>query len=592
MALIRQEPREKGKIFFGWRQVIFSSIIVAMEERWQIKGEVKSKEKQKRREEIINLLLSNRGIPLQEKEIFFNPPSPKSLTPREVGLSPATLAQARRKILAARKKKQKILIFGDYDVDGICGTAILWEALWQKGFDVLPYLPKRSEGYGISAKTVARLKKENPDLGLVITVDNGIVAKEEIEGILRDGLEVIVSDHHLKQEKKTPKATLVWSPKICGAAVAYFLAAALTGDPDGLDLVGLATAADLMPQTMINRIFLKAGIRSLRQTRRPGLLALFDEAQIQKDGLDSYHLGYIICPRLNATGRLDDAMDSLRLLCTRDVKRAAGLAKKLGKENQARQSLTQKALWQAEEEILKNPEEQRLIFIYSPDFHPGIIGLVAGKIADKFCRPTVVATAIDGIIKASCRSPEGFNILSALKKIEDCFIDLGGHPRAAGLSFPKENLVKVKKALYRVGREVDTRLLVPKLNIDAQVRFSDLSFSLWEILEKFAPFGLGNSEPLFSTADVIIGGIRKMGQNGAHLRLILDDLATRQEEKKVALWLAQESEAVFDGVGFNMGNLDLKVGDRVAIAYHLSLNEWQGRRNLELRLVSIRKKNG
>ena len=493
--------------------------------------------------------------------------------------------------MASKEKKQKILIFGDYDVDGICGTAVLWEALWQKGFDVLPYLPKRSEGYGISAKTIARLKKENPGLGLVITVDNGIVAREEIEGILKQGVDVVVSDHHLKQEEKTPKATLVWSPKICGAAVAYFLAAEFSDDPDGLDLVGLATAADLMPQTMVNRIFLKAGLRSLRQTSRPGLLALFNEAGIQKDLLDSYHLGYIICPRLNATGRLDDAMDSLRLLCTRDTQRAVGLAKRLGQENQARQSLTQKALAQAEAEILKNPEEQKLLFVYSPDFHPGVIGLVAGKLADKFCRPAVVATAVDGIIKASCRSPEGFNILSALKKIENYFFDLGGHPRAAGLSFSKKNLSKVQKALGQIGREINPRLLVPKLNIDAQVRFSDLNFTLWELLEKFSPFGLGNPQPLFSTPDVIIGGVRRLGQNGAHLRLILDDLSTRREEKAVALWPAQESEAVFDGVGFNMGNLDLKAGDQVAIAYHLSLNEWQGRRNLELKLVSLKKKN-
>ena len=565
--------------------------MILMEEKWQIKGEIKSKEKKERREEIINLLLLNRGISPAEKEIFFNPPSPKSLTAEEVGLSPASLSQARRKILAAKEKKQKILIFGDYDVDGICGTAVLWEALWQKGFDVLPYLPKRSEGYGVSAKTIARLKKENPGLGLVITVDNGIVAREEIEGILKQGVEVVVSDHHLKQEKKTPKATLVWSPKICGAAVAYFLAAEFSDDPDGLDLVGLATAADLMPQTMVNRIFLKAGLRFLRQTSRPGLLALFNEAGIQKDLLDSYHLGYIICPRLNATGRLDDAMDSLRLLCTRDTQRAVGLAKRLGQENQARQSLTQKALAQAEAEILKNPEEQKLLFVYSPDFHPGIIGLVAGKLADKFCRPAVVATAVDGIIKASCRSPEGFNILSALKKIENYFFDLGGHPRAAGLSFSKKNLSKVQKALTQIGREINPRLLVPKLNIDAQVRFSDLNFTLWELLEKFSPFGLGNPQPLFSTPDVIIGGVRRLGQNGAHLRLILDDLSTRREEKAVALWPAQESEAVFDGVGFNMGNLDLKAGDQVAIAYHLSLNEWQGRRNLELKLVSLKKKN-
>jgi len=478
--------------------------------KWQVLHRISAKSLPQRRQEIIKAILKNRKI--KEEKEFFDPPSPLKVDAADIGINLKELAKAKKRLLLAKKRGEQILIWGDYDADGICGTAILWEALWENGFDVLPHIPKRDEGYGLNKKIFSKIKKKHPNIGLVITVDNGIVAHTEVEEIKKLGVDVIITDHHIK-EKKVPQAlAIVWSKKVCGAAVGWFLAREFTKSRSrGLELAALATVADFMPLLSINRSLVKYGLRRLRQTKRIGLLALYQEAGLIKESLDTYHLGFIISPRLNAMGRLAEAIDSLRLLCTKDRSRARQLAQKIGKANRERQAVMNKAFLKAVERILQEGrKEDKLLFVYSPSFHSGVIGLVAGKLMERFYRPAIVACEEGAFTKASCRSIKGFNIITAVRQLDKYLVAAGGHPQAAGFTIKTKDLPKVKKELRIIAeREINEKILTPKIKIDCQLSFADLSFSLFKELERFQPFGFGNPRPIFKTSDVIIKEISR-----------------------------------------------------------------------------------
>ena len=554
---------------------------------WQVLHKIKGKGLPQRRQEIIEAILKNRKI--KEKEEFFNPFSPLKIDAADVGISTREISKAKKRLLLAKKRGEQVLIWGDYDADGICGATILWEALWENGFDVLPHIPKRSEGYGLNEKVFSRIKKKNPNIGLIVTVDNGIVAHAEIEAITKLGVDVIITDHHIK-EKKVPRAVaIVWSKKVCGAAVGWFLAREFTKlKSSGLELVALATVADFMPLLSTNRSLVKYGLRRLRQTKRIGLLALYQEAGLVKESLETYHIGFIISPRLNAMGRLAEAIDSVRLLCTKDRIRARQLAQKIGKANRRRQTVMSQTLLKAVKKIRQDGQEKdKLLFVHSPSFHPGVIGLVAGKLMDKFYRPAIVACEEGAFTKASCRSVKGFNIIAAVRQLDKYLVTVGGHPQAAGFTIKTKDLPKIEKELQVIAeKEINEKILTPKLKIDCQLNFADLNFSLFNKLERFEPFGFGNPRPVFKTSNVIVKEIRRVGKSNNHLKLILDDPATKKIEKMGA---EEEIRSILDGIGFGMGSLDLKAGDKIDIVYSLVLNEWNGRRNLELKLKEIRK---
>jgi len=554
---------------------------------WQVLHKVKGKGLPQRRQEIIEAILKNRKI--KEKEEFFNPSSPLKINAADIGIDLKELAKAKKRLLLAKKRSEQVLIWGDYDADGICGAAILWEALWENGFDALPHIPKRSEGYGLNKKVFSKIKEKHPHIGLIVTVDNGIVAHAEVKEIAKLGVDVIITDHHIK-EKKVPQAVaIVWSKKVCGAAVGWFLAREFAkSKSSGLELVALATVADFMPLLLVNRSLVKYGLRRLRQTKRIGLLALYQEAGLVKESLEAYHIGFIISPRLNAMGRLAEAMDSLRLLCTKDQSKARQLAQKIGKANRRRQTVMNQAFLKAVKRVHQDGREKdKLLFVHSPSFHAGVIGLVAGKLMEKFYRPAIVAREEDVLTKASCRSVKGFNIIVAIRQLDKYLIAAGGHPQAAGFTIKTKDLPKVEKKLRAIAeKEINEKILTPKLKIDCQLNFGDLSFSLFKELERFEPFGFGNPRPIFKTSNVIIKEIRRVGRGNNHLKLILDDTATKKIEKIPA---EEENRSILDGIGFGMGSLDLKVGDKIDIAYNLVVNEWNGRRNLELKIKEIRK---
>jgi single-stranded-DNA-specific exonuclease len=553
--------------------------------KWQVKFVPQSKNKQKRQQEVIDFLLLDRGI--KDKNTFFNPPRPSTLTPGEVGIKSEDITRAHQQILVAQKDKKKILVWGDYDADGITGTALLWESLWKAGFKALPFIPDRIDGYGLNVESFKKIYQADPQIGLIITVDNGIVANQEIEAINHLGVDVLITDHHA-QGKKLPQAKAVlWSDQVCGATVAWFLAREIAQKNDyALDLLALATVADMIPLVGPNRGLVKYGLTAISQTDRVGLKALMTKAGINQTDLSVYHLGFLLSPRLNAMGRLYNAMDSLRLLCTTDSGRAEKLAQKLESANQERQSLTFQTL-ETIDELLDEAavKQNKLIFVTHPSFQAGIIGLAAGRLTERFYRPSVVLSEEDGFFRASCRSIKGFNIIQALKTI-DGLIDVGGHPLAAGFVIKKEDLDRVKNSLLSLANKtIADSLLAPQLDIDTQLNFSDLDRNFYQKIADFHPFGLGNPEPLFYTDRVLVRDCRRVGRQENHLKLVLDDLETKKIEETAAFWNEGEGLAA---IGFGLGDKEPKIGEEVEIVYNLMINHYRGQDTLELKIKDLR----
>src|SRR3990167_9726110 len=367
-------------------------------------------------DEIVKILLKNRRL-TNKKEIdrFLNPRL-SGVTAKSVGINKNQLEKTIKRINKAIKKKEEVIVFGDYDVDGISGAAILWETLTEAVAKALPYIPHRlDEGYGLSKIGIDNLLLKNPKIKLIITVDNGIVASEAVEYANKKGIDIIITDHHVPS-KNLPNAHAIFhTTKLCGAGVAWLLSQEILNSKfeilnksqitnhesqtnQHLELVALATVADLVPLTEANRTLVKFGIEDLRKTKRLGLLALIKEAGIDKDLIDIFEIGHVIAPRLNAMGRLEYAMDSLRLLCTKDLKRAEALTEKLGSTNKRRQELTISAFEHARLKITNLPDGKaglksqipKLLFIAHESYQQGVIGLVAGRLVEEFYRPSIV----------------------------------------------------------------------------------------------------------------------------------------------------------------------------------------------------------
>ena len=567
-------------------------------------------------EEIIKILLHNRGLKTKKEiDTFLNPLPPFNLTLKELGIAKRELAKAVKRIRKAIEDKEEMIVWGDYDADGVCGTAILWETIYALGGRVMPYIPDRvTEGYGLNKVAVKKLVTRNPQLTTLITVDHGITAHKKIDYAQKLGLDIIVTDHH-QLGKTLPKAqAVVHSPKISGAAVAWVLARELAkqsedispntsevcertparwvfGNGNNLDLVSIGTIADLMPLIGPNRSFVKFGLKELNQTKRVGLLALLKEAGLRIGEIDPYQVGWMIAPRLNASGRLKDAMDSLRLLCTKDRQRAGDLALKLSKINKERQELLEKTFLQAEARVLKQELSlKNLLFLSDESYHEGIIGLVAGRLVQKFYRPAVVVSEGKTYSKASARSINGFDIIKAIRECEPDLVDCGGHPLAAGFTIETKKLKAVKKKILEIAKKaLDKKSLTKSLKIDCEVRLADLNFELYQAISQLAPFGMGNPEPLFASRGLRVLNAKLVGKNQGHLKLLLDDPKTSKIERAGA-----EAELVsqlpFDGIGFGLGEIYHKLTkDRlIDIAYSLSLNEWNGKKRLELKIRDIK----
>ncbi len=385
---------------------------------------------------IIDEILKNRGFSQEdERERFLNPVHPTDLTPEEVGIDPKQLDKLQDIIRSAIKENKKIIVYGDYDCDGVCATAIVWEILHNLGGDTMPYIPHRQEeGFGLSKYSLDNIRKEYPDSSLLITVDTGITNHEEVRYARDLGFSVIITDHHHAPEELPDADSIIHSTELSGAGIAWMIAHRL--DPalarDSLDLAALATVADMVPLVGPNRSLVYHGITSLEQSKRPGMDSLMLLAGIDRSSLNTYQVSHIIAPRINAAGRIEHALDALRLLCTTKRDRARNLAKKLEDINRQRQQLTENAVEKAKS--LVSPESSSLLFVADESFHEGVIGLVASRLVNEFSRPAVVVSKGEKISKASARSMPGFSITQAIKDVETFLIDGGGHEMAGGFT--------------------------------------------------------------------------------------------------------------------------------------------------------------
>jgi len=506
-------------------------------------------------ENIITKILELRGITNPQE--FFHPTHPRDIR------SPFESGPAIELIKKHIGLGNKIAIYGDYDVDGICGTAILWEAVYDRCKNVFPHIPHReSEGYGLSIKGIDHCLSQGAKL--IITIDNGIVAHEQVQYIKEHDCDVIVIDHHEPEEKLPPADVILYSTTTCAAGLAWFFARDYQkminnqSSIINLELVALATVCDMMPLVNINRSFVKHGLEDLKNTARLGLLALFQESAIKKIG--TYEIGYVIGPRINAMGRLEHAIDSLRLLCTKNTKQAGELAKLLGETNKVRQDETKEAVDHAMGMLDENNLPD-LIVVSDSGYHPGVIGLIAGRLTEKYHRPSIAISVGETESKASCRSVTGFHITDHLRQYADLLIAVGGHAMASGFTVTNSQLPKLLKMLSET--KIDPKILKKTQRVDLEIPLSAVNYELLAKLKELEPYGLGNPSPIFSTSGVEISDIRPVGKEGKHLKFKAGNLD--------AIW--------FNGKPLFNGKYDL--------VYQVEENNFNGNSSLQLNVRSV-----
>ena len=515
---------------------------------------------------IIDILLKNRGI--KNKKEFFEPVDPQKIKLKELGINDKSVKKAIDRLKEAKKKGEHAMIYGDYDADGICATAIMWEALHGYGLNVLPHIPDRfEEGYGLNADSILKLKTQDPKLKLIVTVDNGIVANKAVEEANRLGINVIIVDHHAKGDKKPATGYMFHSTAVCGSALAWFFAREL-GTGDGLELAAIGTIADQMPLMGTNRSLVKFGLEKLNKTKRLGLKALINDSRVEKVG--TYEVNYVIAPRINAMGRLAHGLDSLRLLCTKRADKARELSRLLDRTNFERQGIVEKVVVRARREVT----DQKIIVLAHESYHEGVIGLAAGKLVEEYYRPAIVFSKKDKVSKASARSVSGFNIIENIRKLSDLYLEGGGHPMAAGFSIETKNIELFAKKINEISESLLTdEILERKLKIDMEINFSDITWGLFESLLAFEPIGSGNPAPAFVTKRVEILDSRPVGRESKHLKLKL-----------------KQDEHVFDAIYFGGGEIysTLTPDSKADAVYTLADNTWNGRRSLQLRVRDLK----
>lgn len=542
-----------------------------MEKKWKVLAKYSGGE-------VIDLLLKNRGIKTDaQKKEFFSPTHPLKISTEQVGLSKIELEKAIERIKKAISQKEKIIVYGDYDADGITASAILWEALYQEGADVMPYIPDRfEEGYGISESQIVSLKSKYEDLELIITVDTGIVAFGAALKAKELGVDLIITDHHEPDQKKPDSFALAHSTKVSGSAVAWFLAREIISKNHAQDLLGFAalgTIADQLPLKQVNRAIVKHGLDSLKQTKRPGILELCRLASVEPTQIDTYVVNFILAPRLNAMGRLGHAIDSLRLLCTKNQAQAESQAQLLEKTNLKRREIVEQALSHAYQ-TAKSKDQQSIIVVGHEQYHEGVIGLIASKLSETYNLPAIVFSKGKNISKASGRSISGFNLIKFIREFDEYLISGGGHEMAAGFSIKTNNLEAFEYDIQKLAAaRITPQMKQKKLNIDLEIGFSDLSFEIAELLEKFEPTGLGNFKPIFVTCNVNLISFKKVGREGKHLKLEFEQEG--REYKAIAF-------------GFGAAAESLSQGQKYDVAYNFEINRWKGYEDLQLKIRDLR----
>lgn len=540
---------------------------------------------------LANLLIQRDVNNFFEAKAYFRPNLDELLDP----LLMDGMEKAAFRIIEAITENEKITIYGDYDVDGTCSATIMYLFLKELGANVDIYIPNRiNDGYGLSLEGIDTIKESGSDL--IVTVDCGITAVEEVAYAKSLGIEVIITDHH-KAKETIPDAYAVLDPlkpgcnypykSLSGAGVAFKLARAI-GDRFGkkemalgyMDLVALASAADIVPLTFENRILVRRGIEQINENPSPGIRALIKIAKMEPGNLSAGQIVFSIAPRINAVGRLGDALRAVELFCAKTNEEADRLAQILEEENNERRKIDEVTFSHAVEKAIEivDFENDMGIVLHDDDWHPGVIGIVASRLVEKYHRPSIMLTTIDGLAKGSARSVTGFNIYSALKECEYLLEQYGGHEAAAGIAIKIENIPEFRKKFNEI---LKTRLkpeeLIPEILIDTKISFTEITPKFLRILDQFSPFGPGNMRPVFLAENVSLAyPPRLVGKN--HI---------------VTSFKQDGCDKVFDSIGFNLGGfVDLidKEKNILDIVFTIENVTRDGKTYPQIRLKDIRVK--
>ncbi|MBT3314223.1 MAG: single-stranded-DNA-specific exonuclease RecJ [Anaerolineae bacterium] len=534
---------------------------------------------------VLRQLLFNRGYATDAAARAFlkaapaHDMSPWKLKDMEIAIS---------RILQAIESKEKIVIYGDYDVDGVTSSALLVQLLRAYDVDVDVYIPNRfSEGYGLNKDALAQLAKD--DVNLVITVDCGIRSLDEVEHARGLGLDLIVTDHHHPGEI-LPNALAVVNPKqdgdiypekmLAGVGIAYKIAeAVLEKKPTNnltpehlLDLVALGTVADLAPLEGENHALVRKGLRAMKNAQRQGLVSLAAVSGVNIKEVNAMNIGFSLGPRLNAAGRLDSALRAYELLVENDFMRTGEMAQALEMQNQERQKITREMQEVSETIALATDKDALLLFAASPDFNPGVVGLAASRLADRHYRPAIVGHVDEETTVCSCRSISEFHITDALDQCADLLVRHGGHAAAAGFTIRNENVGEFLRRMKEIAAEklagVDLR---PVLVADMELALESLSFEMLEHLNYLEPTGYGNPRPVFVSRNLRVKSSRTVGKDQTHLKLTVTD-----------------GNATLDAIAFRLGHLKADLPPKIDLLYTFEVNEWNGRKSLQLNVKDIK----
>ncbi len=563
--------------------------------RWKLRPvrddlEVKSLADSLNISEILARLLINRNIKSFPQARYFFKPDLEGL--HNPFLMNGMRAAARR-VIQAITSNEKILVFGDYDVDGACSTALMYMFLKELGANVEFFIPNRlRDGYGITINSIDYVNATGTTL--MISVDCGITAVEEAAYADSLGIDMIICDHHQPREVLPPAFAVLDPLKpgcqypfkyLSGAGVAFKLAqavAALIGNQSlpmkYLDLVAMAGAADIVPLSDENRILVMYGLTLINRSPRPGLVALMKATRIEPGQLNAGQIVFSIAPRINAAGRLSDAKIAVELLMTDDLDRAIELSSQLETENWERRKLDEETLNSALEKVVRvhDLDKDMALVLHEEEWHPGVIGIVASRLVELYYRPTVMLTTIDGVAKGSARSIPNFNIYEALQQCSDLLNHYGGHQAAAGLSINIANIPEFRRRFNLLAREqIKNDDLIPQIEIDSKIKLSEITPKFLRILHQFAPFGPENPRPVFLSEDVShTGFVRKVGHN--HLLMQLKQ---------------NGNEKIFDAIGFDLGHFESQIKDkltRIDIVYTIDNINKESKPHPQLRIKDLR----
>ena len=548
---------------------------------WKIEEAVELQSEPIHPSPVISRMLAKRNIHTKEEaEAFLNPHKDNLHDPflfEEMEI-------AVKRIKQAIEQHEKIMIYGDYDADGVTSTAILVMTLKQMGAAVDYYIPNRfTEGYGPNAQAFEAIRAH--DVDLIITVDNGIAAPKEAQLARELGMDLIITDHHEGQDE-LPEAIATIHPNLstgypfdhlAGAGVALKVAQALMGKltDEMLSLAAIGTVADLVPVIGENRILVKEGLAALKQTRLPGLMALKNAGKLAGE-MTSEDIGFVIGPRLNAVGRLQDADLAVDLLLEQDPVIASEMAAEVEKLNQERQKLVQKITEEAIEVVEEKHQDDYVLVIAGVDWNPGVLGIVASRLLNKYHRPTIMLN-IDSeqqLAKGSARSIPGFDIFRSGMAFRHLFVHFGGHPQAAGMAVRTEDIDELRSQLNQMASE---QLLPedfhPTLEIEEIIDWEAIDMSFPELIDQLAPFGMNNNRPIFQISDVEVKNLRKIGAKKNHLKLT-----------------GTCGSKMVEAVGFQIGDVAdrLSPGSTIDLAGEIQINEWNGNRKLQVLIKDVR----